>query len=47
MSLTRIAHMALLVLFSLLAAHIQSATAGLVVFDSRYGLPRGCPNRGY
>jgi hypothetical protein len=35
MSLTRMAHKTLLVLFSVLAAHIQSATAGLMVFDSK------------
>src|SRR5215467_13149699 len=43
MSLTRIARMALLVLFSLLAAHIQSATAGLVVFDSRSAFLAAAP----
>jgi len=43
MSSTRVARAALLVLFSLLAAHIQSATAGLVVFDSKSAFLAAAP----
>jgi len=43
MSSTRVARAALLVLFSLLAAHIQSATAGLIVFDSRAAFLAAAP----